>query len=192
MVNYTAVIEGLLFLKGDEGATVDEICYCLETSENETIAYLEQLKLKYENEDSGLDVNTIEDKYRIVTKKQFAPYYNKILENPITQKLSNAALEVLAIIAYKQPITRAQIGEIRGVNSDNVVKSLCARDLLKEAGTLDVIGKPLLYETTSGFLDLFNLKSLEDLPSFDNFTLDEEVEHGLFDLRFSEDSEKNE
>ncbi len=136
MVNYVAVIEGLLFLKGDEGATIDEICYCLETSKNETEAYIEQLVDKYNKDDSGIMLNRIDKRYRLITKSDFAPYYNKILENPITQKLSNAAMETLAIIAYQQPITRAQVSEIRGVNSDGIIKSLCARDLIEEAGFL--------------------------------------------------------
>lgn len=184
MVNYVAIIEGLLFLKGDEGASIEEICYCLDVGENEVNAYLEQLKLKYESDESGIYLNKLNDKYRLMTKSDFATYYSKILENPITQKLSNAALETLAIIAYKQPVTRAEVSEIRGVNSDGIMKSLSARDLIYESGVLDAVGKPILYKTTDGFLDLFNLSDLGELPSIDSFVVDDEVEYGLFDLRF--------
>lgn len=186
MVNYVAVIEGLLFLKGDEGASVKEICYCLEVSENEILAYIEQLKNKYMSEDSGLCIHMLNENYRIMTKSDFATYYSKILENPITQKLSNAALETLAIIAYKQPITRAEVSDVRGVNSDGIMKSLTARNLIYESGVLEAVGKPILYNTTNEFLDLFNLSDLDELPSIDNFLVDEEVEYGLFDLRFNE------
>ncbi|MFV0423970.1 MAG: SMC-Scp complex subunit ScpB [Bacilli bacterium] len=186
MVNYVAVIEGLLFLKGDEGASVKEICYCLEVPENEILAYIEQLKNKYMSEDSGLCIHMLNENYRIMTKSDFATYYSKILENPITQKLSNAALETLAIIAYKQPITRAEVSDVRGVNSDGIMKSLTARNLIYESGVLEAVGKPILYNTTNEFLDLFNLSDLDELPSIDNFLVDEEVEYGLFDLRFNE------
>lgn len=188
MVNYVAIIEGLLFLKGDEGASINEICYCLEVGENEINAYLEQLKQKYESEESGICLNNLNGRYRLMTKSDFATYYSKILENPITQKLSNAAMETLAIIAYKQPITRAEVSDIRGVNSDGIMKSLSARNLIFESGILDAVGKPILYKTTDDFLDLFNLSDLGELPSMDNFIVDEEVEYGLFDLRFSEET----
>lgn len=189
MVNYIAVIEGLLFLKGDEGASIQEICYCLEVGEAEVVAYIEQLKNKYAKEDSGLCLHMLNENYRIMTKSDFATYYSKILENPITQKLSNAALETLAIIAYKQPITRAEVSDIRGVNSDGIMKSLAARNLIYESGVLDAVGKPILYNTTNEFLDLFNLSDLDELPSIDNFLVDDEVEYGLFDLRFNEEVE---
>ncbi len=192
MVNYIAVIEGLLFLKGDEGASLEEICYCLEVSSNEVTSYLEQLKLKYESETSGIYLQKLNDRYRLMTKPEFSTYYSKILENPITQKLSNAALETLAIIAYKQPVTRAEVSEIRGVNSDGIMKSLSARGLIYESGILEAIGKPILYKTTEDFLDLFNLSHLDELPSIDNFLVDEEVEYGLFDLRFKEEESTDE
>lgn len=189
MINYIAVIEGLLFLKGDEGASLEEICYCLEVEEKEVTAYIEQLKDKYSGELSGICLQKLNDKYRLMTKPEFSTFYSKILENPITQKLSNAAMETLAIIAYKQPVTRAEVSDIRGVNSDGIMKSLAARNLIFESGILDAVGKPILYKTTDDFLDLFNLSSLEELPSIDNFLVDEEVEYGLFDLRFKEESE---
>ncbi len=192
MVNFVAIIEGLLFLKGDEGASIDEICYCLEVSKNDVDSYIEQLKTKYEAEESGIYLQKLNNNYRLMTKSEFAPYYSKILENPITQKLSNAALETLAIIAYKQPITRAQVSEIRGVNSDGIMKSLNARNLIFESGILDAVGKPILYKTTTEFLDLFNLSSLDELPSIDNFTVEDEVEYGLFDLRFKEETSEEE
>ncbi len=192
MVNYIAVIEGLLFLKGDEGASIKEICYCLDVGEHEVESYIEQLSDKYKAETSGIYLHKLNENYRLMTKSDFAPYYSKILENPITQKLSNAALETLAIIAYKQPITRAEVSEIRGVNSDGIIKSLSARNLIFESGILDTVGKPILYNTTNDFLDLFNLSTLDELPSIDNFLVDDEVEYGLFDLRFNEENQKAE
>ncbi len=187
MNSFIAILEGLFFLKGDEGASVKEICYCLGVSSNEAHAYIEQLKTKYTSEDSGIYLAKLDDRYRLMTKKEQAPYYQKILENPITQKLSNAALETLAIIAYKQPVTRAEVSDIRGVNSEGIMKSLAARDLIMESGTLDTVGKPILYTTTSDFLDLFNLSDIEELPNIKEFEIDDEVEYGLFDLRFNEE-----
>lgn len=187
MHNYVAILEGLLFLKGDEGASIKEICYCLSISNKEAVSYIEQLKVKYESQDSGIYLNMLSDRYRLMTKKDFAPYYNKILENPITQKLSNAALETIAIIAYKQPITRSQVAEIRGVNCDGIMKSLLARGLIEEDGILDAVGKPVLFKTTEEFLDLFNLSKVEDLPDISEFEIDDEVEYGLFDLRYNEE-----
>ncbi len=189
MHNFVAVLEGLLFLKGDEGATIKEICYCLSISNKEAVSYIEQLKTKYEDELSGIYLKQLNDRYRLMTKKDFAPYYNKILENPITQKLSDAALETLAIVAYKQPVTRSQVSEIRGVSCDAIMKSLTLRGLIKEDGYLETVGKPILFKTTDDFLDLFDLSSLEELPSISDFAIDDEVEYGLFDLRYNEEKE---
>ncbi len=187
MHNYVAVLEGLLFLKGDEGATIKEICYCLSISNKEAISYVEQLSAKYDEATSGIYLKQLNDRYRLMTKKEFAPYYNKILENPITQKLSDAALETLAIVAYKQPVTRSQVSEIRGVSCDAIMKSLTLRGLIKEDGFLDTVGKPILFKTTDDFLDLFDLSSLDELPSISDFAIDDEVEYGLFDLRYNEE-----
>ncbi|MFV0498662.1 MAG: SMC-Scp complex subunit ScpB [Bacilli bacterium] len=192
MKDNIAIIEGLLFLKGDEGATLKEIEYCLELSGKEIVSYIEQLVLKYDKSNSGIYLKKIGDVYRIMTKPEFSCYYSKILENPITQKLSNAALETLAIIAYKQPVTRVEVSDIRGVNSDGIMKSLVIRELICEAGILDTVGKPILYKTTKDFLDLFNLSSLEELPAIEDFLIDENVEYGLFDLRFKEEEGSDE
>ncbi len=191
MIDYTHIIEGLLFIKGDEGTSVAEVAYCLEVSENDAQAYIEIVKEKYESNDFGLEVNKLGDKYRFLTKKEYASYYGRILENPITQKLSNAALETLAIIAYKQPITRAQVSEIRGVNCEGIMKNLQARNLIVEAGVLETVGKPIIYNTTTEFLDLFNLSSIEELPSIDDFSIEEEFEHNLFELRYQEENNES-
>ncbi len=188
MVDYCAVVEGLLFIKGDEGTTLEEIAYCLEISVNDAESYIIALMDKYSADEYGLEVNKIGDRYRFLTKKKYASYYERILENPITQKLSNAALETLAIVAYKQPVTRAQVSEIRGVNSEGIMRTLQARELIDEAGFLDTVGKPIIYKTTTEFLNLFNLSSIDDLPSIEDFNIEEEIEHNLFELRYSEEN----
>ena len=103
----------------------------------------------------------------ITTKFEHKEYYQKLIENPETNFLSQAALETLAIIAYNEPITRIQVDTLRGVGSTSIIRKLVAKGFIKEAGRSDVPGRPILYETTHEFLDYFGLASIEDLPDID-------------------------
>ena len=163
-MNKKAILEGILFIVGDEGTTIDEIKKILEIEENEVKELLLELKKDYENESRGLRISYLGNSFKLTTKEEHKEYYEKLVTNERTTNLSNAALEVLAVIAYNEPITRLQIDEIRGVNSSQIVRKLLAFGLIKTCGKQDSIGKPNLYKTTNEFLDYFGLSSKDDLP----------------------------
>lgn len=157
------VLEGLLFVVGDEGLTLKDICNLLEIDENTARSLLTQLKQEYENENRGIKISFLGGTFKLTTKKEHKEYYHKL----VTTKeaiLSQAQLEVLAIVAYNEPITRIEIDEIRGISSAYVVKKLLSKDLIKVVGKSDLPGKPNLYRTTREFLDCFGLSSINDLP----------------------------
>jgi len=162
-VNLLGVLEGLLFVVGDEGVTLKEICETLEVDETTARNLLTELKNQYENEDRGIKISFLGECFKLTTKKEHKEFYQKL----VTTKesiLSQAQLEVLAIIAYNEPITRIEIDEIRGISSSYVIKKLLSRDLIKVVGKSDLPGKPNLYRTTREFLDCFGLASINDLP----------------------------
>lgn len=149
---------------GDEGCDLKSLCELMNLSDKEVMELLKTLKKNYEAEDRGLRISFLGDAFKLTTKQEHKEYYEKIVVNPGTNKLSQAALETLAIIAYNQPITAIEVGEIRGVNCGQLIRKLVAKGLLKEVGKSDMAGKPNLYATTSEFLDYFGLATIEDLP----------------------------
>ena len=160
---YFSIIESLLFTSGDslKDKEIAAIIECdLETTRN----LLEMLKESYENEERGIMLIAINDEYQLVTKAVNTNYIQKLLKINTRQSLSQAALETLAIIAYKQPITRINIDEIRGVKSDRAVLTLTEKGLIKEVGRLEVPGRPILFSTTDKFLLHFGLENLEQMP----------------------------
>lgn len=167
-VIYYSIIEALLFASG-EPLSVNNIASIIECSDQFTKNILEELMSKYEVEERGIKLININNKYQLVTKPQHSTYIQKILKNNSRQSLSQASLETLAIIAYKQPITRVDIDEIRGVKSDSAVITLAEKKLIKESGRLDVPGRPILYSTTDDFLRYFGIKDLKDMPSLESF-----------------------
>lgn len=167
-VIYYSIIEALLFASG-EPLSVNIIASIIECSDQFTKNILEELMSKYEVEERGIKLININNKYQLVTKPQHSTYIQKILKNNSRQSLSQASLETLAIIAYKQPITRVDIDEIRGVKSDSAVITLAEKKLIKESGRLDVPGRPILYSTTDDFLRYFGIKDLKDMPSLEGF-----------------------
>lgn len=166
-------LEGLLFVVGDEGLTIDEICEILIINEDEAKKLLSDLNHEYEKESHGIKISYLGEKFKLTTKKEHASYYKK-LANEKEAILSQAQLEVLAIIAYNEPITRVQIDEIRGIQSAHIVKKLLSKDLIKACGKSDLPGKPNLYKTTKYFLDYFGLATLSDLPDVSIFNTEEE------------------
>ncbi|MFD1608549.1 SMC-Scp complex subunit ScpB [Oceanobacillus luteolus] len=162
--HYKAVIEGLLFASGDEGITIKQLCKVLDISEATATHIIEELKYDYENTNRGLLIMEANDALHLTTKPEHSEYFKKLLETPQTNKMSQAALETLAIIAYRQPITRAEIEEIRGVKSDGPVQTLINRSLIEEMGRKETVGRPILFRTTKDFLTYFGLTSLEELP----------------------------
>lgn len=171
-----AVLEGLLFVVGEEGLTFDQIEDVLEIDEEESKNLLYELKHDYEDENRGLRIDFLGNRFKLTTKYEHREYYQKLLENPETNTLSQAALETLAIIAYNEPITRVQIDAMRGVGSTQIIRKLVAKGFIKEVGRSDLPGRPILYETTSEFLDYFGLSTIKDLPDMNSFIEESERE----------------
>ena len=159
-----AVVEGLLFISGDEGIYLEQIAGVLELEKGEVQLLLQQLQEDYQRTSCGLQIVQYAQTYRLTTKKEHASYYKKLIETPMSSSLSQAALETLAIIAYRQPITRTEIEEIRGVKTEKALQTLLSRLLVKEVGRAEGTGRPILYGTTKEFLDTFGLKTLKELP----------------------------
>ncbi|AHI52646.1 SMC-Scp complex subunit ScpB [Spiroplasma culicicola] len=171
-----AITEGLLFVNGDEGVETEELKFILSVEDD---VIIEQIILalieKYQNDQSsGLDIQKFaKTKFRMITKKENADYYAKLSNVKTEAKLSTASIETLSIIAYKGPISRHGVEDIRGVNCENIFYKLKLRNLITEAGKSDEIGKPMLYKVTDDFLKYFNLNSLEDLPKLKEADIEE-------------------
>lgn len=164
-----SIIESLLYVSG-EPLNIDEIARITGCNFQATKAILDQMSENYKSLDRGIKLINMNDKYCLSTKPENSIYVEKLLGNPSRQQLSQAALETLAIIAYKQPVTRVVIDEIRGVKSEKAITSLLEKKLIKESGRLDAPGKPILYTTSEEFLKYFGLESLNELPGIDSFT----------------------
>ncbi|MFZ3588581.1 SMC-Scp complex subunit ScpB [Bacillus sp. DJP31] len=186
--NWKAIIEGLLFAAGDEGLTSKQFCSVLELHAQTVDDIINEMKLDYESESRGIRIIEIAGVYQLATKKEHAPYFKKIMETPMNNTLSQAALETLAIVAYKQPITRAEIEDIRGVKTERPIQTLVTKTIIKEVGRVEGTGRAILYGTTKEFLDYFGLKSIEELPKLPENTSEESVqeEADLFFEKFVE------
>ena len=181
MTNYISVLEGLLFVAGDDGITLEEASYILELERSAVRQLLDELKKRLEDENSGLELLLTASHYKLVTNASLKSYIEKYAVSPYSSQLSQASLETLAIIAYKQPVTRVDIESIRGVQSSGSIQKLLLRDLIEEAGRLETPGRPKLYKTTAYFMDYFGLESLDALPdASDLFDLDSEEANQLF------------
>ena len=175
-MNLKAVIEGLLFVVGDDGLDLDEISKILEVSKDETKELIKELQNDYQSSDRGIRIDFLGDKLKLTTKKEHNIYYQKLLTTEDNNTLSQAALETLAIIAYNQPITRVKVDELRGISNNHIIRKLVAKGLIKESGRSNMPGRPILYETTSEFLDYFGLSSIDELPDMRDFLEEEEKE----------------
>ena len=163
MKNIKYAIEGILFAAG-EPVKAAKLAVVLDVSFEEVKNAVKELKEEYDRDKRGFNIIEILEGYQICSRPEYYTYIQEILGEQRNQPLSNAAMEALAIIAYKQPITRGQIEHIRGVNSDGCVNRLYERGLIEEAGRLDAPGRPILYATTQTFLRCFGLKSPQELP----------------------------
>ena len=161
------IIEGLLYVQGDLGLTINQIEDILEIPEEEAKRLVLNLKNYYEENNRGLRINYLGNTIKLTTKEEHQKYYQKLLESPSSNNLSESALEVLAIIAYNEPITRGDLEELRGVDSTYVLRRLLAKGLIKECGKSDLPGRPILYNTTDDFLAYFGLASIKDLPNIE-------------------------
>lgn len=160
-------VEAILFVSS-EPVTVQQVVEALEgqATAQEAVTILEALQEKYERESPGLKIERVAEGFRLVTRPACGPFVRAFLKAQNLRKLTPAAVEALAIVAYKQPATTAEVSAIRGTESGAVLKGLMDKKLIRIAGRKNVVGKPLLYATTKEFLVHFGLNTLEDLPSF--------------------------
>lgn len=173
-MNKKAILEGLLFVVGEEGLTFSQIEEVLDVSEEVARELLMDLKKDYEEDVRGLRIDFLGNRFKLTTKFEHKEYYQKLLENPETNFLSQSALETLAIIAYNEPVTRVQVDALRGVGSVQIIRKLVAKGFIKEVGRSELPGRPILYETTSEFLDYFGLSTIDDLPDMQEFIKESE------------------
>ena len=187
-MNLKSITEGILFVVGDEGITLKELKEVLGVSEEKVKSVLSELRKDYDTTQRGIRISFLGNTFKLTTKSEHKEYYEKLVTDNRTFNLSNASLEVLAIIAYNEPITRVKIDEIRGVSSSQIVRKLLARGFIKECGKSDAAGRPNLYKTTNEFLDYFGLATKDDLPKLDikeKPTMNDEIE--LYKSSFKEE-----
>lgn len=171
-----SIIEGLLFVAGDEGLDMKQIADVLEMDSKEIKEFMPSMQSDYLKEGRGIQIIEIAGTYQLTTLPSHAPYFQRLAYSPSRATLSQAALETLSIVAYKQPITRVDIEDIRGVKSDRPIHTLVAKSLIREVGRAEAIGRPILYGTTKLFLDYFGLNDLKDLPETTSFEKNENIE----------------
>jgi segregation and condensation protein B len=173
------IAEGLLFLVGDEGITEELMAKSLEISEEAAQQLLDCLQKKYQDDSFGMEVVCYGGIWKFMSKAIVHPFAQKLFQSAKTSALSQSALETLAIVVYKQPITRVEIEEIRGVGCDMMLRKLQARNLITEVGRSEAPGRPILYGVTEEFMDSFKLLSLDELPDLPDFS--EHQSDNLFD-----------
>lgn len=169
--------EAVLFAAG-EPLEIERLAEALEIDVENAESLIVTLSDAYEERESGLQIVKMGDKYQICTRKEYSDMIRKVLELKRNAPLSAAAFEVLAVIAYNQPITKAYIEQVRGVDCSGVISTLCQKGLIEEVGRLELPGRPLIYGTTAEFLKCFCISSLDDLPDVPelNEKADEELE----------------
>lgn len=165
-VNEKAVIEAVLFTMG-ESVEIDKLALAIGKDKKYTHKVIDELSLEYESDDRGIKIVKLEDSYQMCTKKEMYESLIKVASAPKKRNITDVMLETLSIIAYKQPVTKTEIENIRGVKSDHSVNKLVEYDLVCEVGRLDAPGRPILFGTTEEFLRQFGLDSIESLPSMD-------------------------
>lgn len=181
-------IEALLFVVGDDGLTVEQLANLLGEQNEQITVGLEELRVIYEEDlTRGIMLKEIAGVYQLTTKPELAETIQKLVENPTAHSLSQASLEVLAIIAYKQPIPRVAIEDLRGVKCERPLQTLASRGLIKEVGRSEGTGRAILYGTTKEFLNYFGLNSLEEMPQLpESGQVETEQETDLFLTKFQE------
>ena len=175
-----AILEGLLFLCGDDGLSIEQAAASMDATEEYVAELFDELQKYYLQESRGIEIARFGEKYRFLSKAAIHDAAKKLFQTSTDAKLSNAALETLAILAYKQPITRVEIEEIRGVGADVMLRKLVARGLIQEDGRSEAAGRPILYSVTDEFLDSFKLLSLDELPELPQFGTEDADNGELF------------
>ncbi|MEA0551976.1 SMC-Scp complex subunit ScpB [Lysinibacillus irui] len=181
-------IEALLFVVGDDGLTIKQLSQLLGEQEELIVQAMSALREAYDEDlTRGITVKEIAGVYQLITKSEFADTIQRLVENPTAQSLSQASLEVLAIVAYKQPITRVAIEDLRGVKCERPIQTLVSRGLIKEVGRSEGTGRAILYGTTKEFLHYFGLNSIDEMPPLpDEDLMETEQETDLFMTKFQE------
>lgn len=198
-MNNLSQIEALLFVSGDEGISVKNMSIITGFDRSAIQGLLEELVLKYDTDlSSALQIRESDDVYRLVTKPELGGTVKQYFDSPVNATLSQAQLETLVIVAYKQPITRVEIDTIRGVQSSGTLQKLALRQLVHEVGRKDEPGRPIMFGTTDEFLDYFGLKSIEELPPLPDFNMLDlsddivgELFTSAFDVHQSESEKEN-
>ena len=185
-MNHVSILESLLFVVGDEGLTINEIKEILNIEDNEIKEIIEQLSNSYNENARGITLTILGNRLKLITKKENKNYIKKLSVLDKNDTLTDAALETLAIIAYNQPITRIMVDEIRGVSSSYLIRKLICKNLISEIGRSEAAGRPVLYATTSLFLDYFGLKSISDLPNIE-ISSDDSVKD-IYKSKYQEES----
>lgn len=178
-MNDIAEIEAILFVSGEEGVTLSELARLTDSTADHVVHCLQKLKHLYSDKSHGIMLIETAKAYKLVTKKQYESSVRRYAHSPLMKALSKALIETVAIIAYKQPITRMEIEAIRGVSVSSTLAKLSLRGLIQETGRLEAPGNPVLYGTTSYFLDYFGLCDISELPDIAENNLIEEIQ--LFD-----------
>jgi segregation and condensation protein B len=171
-----SIIEGLLFAAGDEGLDAKQLAEVLEQDVYLVSDLVQDLKADMTRTGRGIQITEIAGAFQLTTLAEHAPYFERLAYSPSRSSLSQAALETLSIIAYKQPITRVEIEEIRGVKCDRALHTLAAKDLIEEKGRAEAVGRPILYGTSKKFLEYFGLGSIQELPESSKFQGDFDLE----------------
>lgn len=186
------ILEAALYVQGDEGLTLEQIRELFSLNNIiEAKKVINDFIKKYNESNRGLKVVEFNEIYKLATRESVKEYISKIVNVIRKQKLSNAAIEVAGIIAYKQPITRGQIASIRGVSSDQVLNTLLTKGVVEEVGISPTVGHPVLYGVTNKFYDYFRIKSLSELPKLTEFnfvegTEENATEYDLFESQREE------
>lgn len=168
-------IEALIFAS-EQSIRTEEIIYCLQAAfeqdftEQDIHNYLEKIRLKYQDRALAIELVKIANGYQFLTKKAYHPIINQLQLQQSKKKLSQAAIETLAIIAYKQPVTKLDVEQIRGVNSEYSIQKLLEKELIVIAGKSETVGKPILYATSPLFMDYFGISNINELPQIKDFT----------------------
>lgn len=173
---YRSIMEGLLFITGDDGLTASKAAEAMQISIGQAETVLNDLMEQYYTADHGFEIEHYGDTYRFLSKACVHESARRLFQIDKEARLSNAAMETLAIIAYRQPITRVEIEEIRGVGADVMLRKLEARGLIQESGRSDAPGRPFLYTVTDEFMNAFGLTSLSELPDLPQFAQEENSE----------------
>ena len=176
-----AAIEAILFTMG-ESVEAEKIAVAIEHDVDTTVKIIHNMMDKYENEDRGIKIIELEGSFQLCTKEEYYDNLIRICSQPRRYTLTDAALETLSIIAYKQPVTKIEIEKIRGVNSDRAVNKLVELELVKEVGRLDAPGRPMLFGTTEEFLRTFGVGSIDELPVISEDMVEQYKEEAEYEI----------